>query len=162
MVNFLDALNTKAEDIQRPPLLPAGYYLMKVSGAYEHREVEMQGEPRDVLDIPVAVVSPYRDDDGDLVGIDEDTLEEFGDPAGVPLRQTFILPRDQSSQDFKRTMHRLKTFLVQHLQLSEEGTLAEMLSEAIGAEFIGQVTHQPDKRDPEIVYARLSRTQAAD
>lgn len=140
-MNFLDALNTKASDVEAPQVLPAGTYIWKVSKV--HKESTTSNGEWAVIEIPVQPVMPYEDADD----VDPTELAEFGNLSSAHNSIRFMAPTDASKKnDVERALYNLKRFLLDTLRLEgdDNSTLKELLGRMPGAEFIAQATHRPD------------------
>jgi len=148
-MNFLDALNTKASEVEKPEVLPTGTYVWKVSKV--HKESTTNNGEWAIVEIPVQPVMPYDDADD----VDQTSLEAFGDlkAGGNSLR--FMAPTDPSKEnDQKRALFNLKRFLLDILRVDgdEDSTIKELLAKSVGAEFIAQAHHRHDaERDATFV-----------
>ena len=146
MSRLTEALNTKREEIERPPLLPVGSYVWEVAGAYEHRE----NDEWDMIFVPVKCVSALDD-------VDEDELNEFGKVEGIRNSQGFFFPKDTSDNNgFKNATFQAERF-VKACGLSADGdeSLEEALSRLTSCRFIAPVSHQQSKKDPDIINVNL-------
>lgn len=153
MPRFSDALNRTAEEIQRPKPLPIGHYVLQVTKHPEQRA--SQDNLYEWLTFNCVVVSPSED-------VDPDMLAEFGKVAGVPVRKEFMFSTDDEDKNrFEQTLNNVKQFL-EHLGVDiSVGTMKEWLPQAVNARFLCEITHRPDKNDPEVVYIQAGRTAAA-
>ncbi len=140
-MNFLEALNTKATEVEAPLNLPVGTYVWKV--AKVHKEGTTNNGEWVFVEIPVVPVSPFEDADD----VDASELADFGDLRQGTNRISFMAPTDKDKEnEQKRTLNNLKRFLLDVLKVEgdEDSTLKELLGRAPGAEFIAQATHRPD------------------
>lgn len=139
-MNFNEVLNTRASDIQKPPTLPSGTYVWKVSKLF--KESQIGSGSWQVIDIPIVPISPDSESDD----IDPDLLEEFGNlSAGVnSIRFMFPTEPDRDT-DRLRTANQLKKFLLDVLQVDgdDDTTIKELLAKSVGCEFRAQAIHRP-------------------
>lgn len=149
-MNFADILNTKVEDIERPPLPPVGTYRMAVVKVPEIGERSSEKGEWDTIDFTLQALEG--------VTVDQDELEKFGGPSNVTLRHGFMFDRhDAVKQD--RTKFNLRVFLEQHLGLDPKGKkLNELLNEAVGAQCLVTLRYRQDPSNPEIQYAEVGKT----
>lgn len=153
MARFTDILDTKADEISRPKNLPIGHYVMQL---VKLPEVEEIADGRfEKITFQMRVVSPEE-------SVDPDEIEEFGKVEGQPIRKTFLLNTDpEEKAAFERTMFQLKQTLG-HFNIGfEDGgdmTIKEAFEAAINAQLIGEVTHRPDKNDPEVIFVEVGKT----
>lgn len=149
-MNFADALTKAAEDVKRPPNLPIGSYgwIIKSYSVEDKDEYE-------ILNFQNQCVQVMDD-------VDADDLAAFGKAEGTPQRLSFIFNKGSDGESEKRsaqTLFRLKRFLQDHVQCWGEGmNLKDALAEAVNKKFGGYVRWRPDKDDPEIQYAEISKT----
>lgn len=154
MARFSEALNRSMETISRPPPPPQGHYVMSVTKVPDPA-TEMKGKDGTLLEkytIPVTIISAHDD-------VDTDELAAFGNVAGTPLRIDFIF-NTSDDMKFEGTLNRLKEFMDRCGVDVSDGVLMEKVSELVGAQFLGQVTHRLDPNDASIVYAEVGKTYA--
>lgn len=151
MVNFADALKTKAGDIERPPLVPIGTYSAIVSKV---PTIETIGDGKwDVLDFQMRLQSPGDD-------VDPEALKEYGGlGAQSVLRRRFMFNKEDESA-FKRTLFDLKRFMLDHLKIegSDSSQLNELIDGSVNHSCLVFIGWRPDKNDPEVVYAEIKKT----
>lgn len=153
-MDFTQALDTSATDFEPPKLIPEGVYTMAVTKQYDLRSTD----DWDIVNIPCKIVSATED-------VDPDEIEEYGSVSNAPMRKTFMFPKDPDEKNsWARTMENLKRFVITHCQaeVDESATLGELLAATVNCQFLGEVGHRPDKRDPAIVYAELGKTAPLD
>lgn len=152
MAKFSDALDRSLETIKRPPPLPIGHYVMRVTKMPDPAE-EMTGKDGtsyEKITINVATVSASDD-------VDPDELAAYGNVANVPLRLDFIFNNDDEMK-FEGSLNRLKEFLSKCGIDAESGSLGEKLTELPNAQFLGEVKHRLDPNDANVVYNEIGRT----
>ena len=157
-MNFMDALNTRVGDIEKPKLLPAGTYLWKVSKA--HKESTTNKGDWNIVEIPVVPVAPYDQADD----IDADELSAYGQLAQGANSIRFMFPTDADKDvDRQKTLWGLRRFLLDTLKVDadEDSTIKELLAKSVGAEFIAQASHRPDVERGE-VYCDVKNYAPAD
>ena len=150
-MNFLEALDTKVEDIKRPPMLPLGHYRVAVnkiptSSVSEDKRYEF-------LDINLKFLEAADD-------VDPDELREFGGLGTSTNRNHRFLFNTEEKSAYDRTMYQLKRFLTDHLKL-EAGpatSLREMINSCVGAQCMVQIGRRTDKTDKEIIYEDIKGT----
>lgn len=151
-MRFSEALNRRAEEIQRPSNLPLGHYILSVKKVDQSTVSDGKWE---VVEFQTTVVSASDD-------VDPDQLEEFGKVAGEPLRKRFMFPTDPAeARSFELSMVNLKRMLVNlNIGFTDDGdmTLGEALASAVGAQFLGECIHRPDKQNPENIYTEIGKT----
>lgn len=140
-MNFLDVLNTKAGDIEKPLPLPIGTYLWKVTKA--HKETQAGKGDWNVVELPITPVCPHEDSDD----VNADDLAAFGSLNAAANTIRFMFSTDPAkSGDVERTAYQLKKFLLDVLRVdgSDDSTIKELLAKAPGCEFIAQAHHRHD------------------
>lgn len=156
MARFTDALNRNMEDIKRPPPLPIGHYVMTITKMPDAPE-PLNSSKGDYEKLTINCQTVSATDD-----VDPDELEEYGNPAGVPLRIDFIFNNDPAEEaKFEGTLNRLKEFMQKCGVDASSGSLGEKLSELVGAQFIGEVKQRPDPNDSNVLYNEIGKTTAA-
>lgn len=154
MAKFADALDRSLETIKRPPPLPIGHYVMRVTKMPDPAEA-MQGKdgtPYEKLTINVATVSASDD-------VDPDELAAYGNVGGVGMRVDFIF-NGEDEMKFEGTLNRLKEFMAKCGIDADSGALGEKLAELPNAQFLGEVKHRFDPNDANVVYNEIGRTAA--
>lgn len=150
-MNFKDALSVKVNDIEKPPLLPSGTYeaiIKKVPTMEETADKKWE-----MLDFPCQIVAAT-----DEVSVDE--LAAYGGlDARSQLRRRFMFNTEDDNA-FKRTLFDVKRFCLEHLMVEGDDNtdLKQLLDGSVGKRFYAFVKHNPDKRDPEVIYAEISKT----
>lgn len=140
-MNFLDVLNTRAADVEKPEVLPEGTYVWKISKA--HKESTASNGDYNVIEIPVVATEPYAEADD----VDAEKLAAFGDlrASGNSIRFMFPTEADKEN-DRKRALFNLKRFLldVVRVDADEDATIKELLGKMVGGDFIAQAQHRHD------------------
>lgn len=151
MAKFADALDRRMETIKRPPPLPLGHYIFRVTRMPDPPE-EMDSKVGKMEKMTVQIAAVAASDD-----VDPDELAEFGQVAGVPARIDFLFANEDANK-FEGTLNRLKNFLGHCGINADEGALNERLAELPNCQFLGEVKHRFDPNDSEIVYTEIGRT----
>jgi len=132
MVNFADALDTRNEDVKKPPVLPQGTYIWTVSKVPTISTTN-SGE-WDIVEFQIRAVSAEAD-------VDTDELDAFGSLNSAINRVSFMSPTDPAkSADRDRALYRLKKFLTDTLRVdvSDNPSLKEMMAQSVNHQFLGQ------------------------
>lgn len=148
-LKFSEVANKKSEDIERPPLPPVGTYLWLVSKIPTIQEnVKDQW---DIVEYPVKAVAAQED-------VDAEAIAAYGNVANITNRIAFLFDTTDPAK-FAQTEYNHKRFLEEHLQCWEEGaSLKEAMNASVNHQFLGTVKWTPDKQDPEIYHANISKT----
>lgn len=140
-MNFLDALNTKIGDIEKPKLLPKGTYIFKVSKPHKE-SITSKGE-WNIVEIPVVPIAPYENAED----TDPDELSAFGALTQGANSIRFMFSTDADKDvDRQKTLWGLRRFLIDTLKVEgdDDSTIKELLGKMVGAEFLAQAVHRPD------------------
>jgi len=154
-MNFLDTLKTRANEIERPPLIPIGTYTAMVKKVPESGSVS-DGK-WDTLDFQLQLVSAGED-------VDQDDLAKFGGLGGhATVRHRFMFNTEDKAA-FDRTLFQLKRFLLDHLKVSgsDDSTLAELINNSVNTSCLVAIKWRADKNDAETQYAEIQRTAPTD
>lgn len=153
-MTFADALNIKAENVERPVVHPKGTYLLQVSKPALFGDIKSKdGGEWDTVTFPCKALEPKDD-------VDPSDLAKAGGIKGFGGRVQFMFNKGSSDEDkaaFQKTLYQMTRFLTEHLGIPQ-GTVREMIDKANGMRFLGTVDHRADKEDKEIVYAEIKRT----
>lgn len=151
-MDFLSALDTKVDDIEKPLDPPQGTYLWKVDKA--PIQSRTKSDEWDIVEFPLRALSADED-------VDPDDLEAFGDVTGIMGRNSFMFPTDPAKDnDRKKTLHQMKKFLTETLRIDGEGmTMKELLAASVGAQCYGILSW---RQVDEEVYVDVKRFTPAD
>ncbi len=152
MASFTELLDRKAEDIERPPLLPIGIYSAKVSKPHAVSELKgKDGTTYERVEFPCAIVAPIE--------VDEQDLEDYGSVANAPFRVDWLLNTAEDEHAKREmTLFRIKTFLEASGAMSDGDELGIGMANAVGAEFAVEIGHRPDPTNPDITYLEVKKT----
>lgn len=154
-MDFNKALDTKASEIERPPLPPIGHYVFQVTKV----PVQRESEPWQFVEFNCRGVAVFEDADD----VDADELEAFGKVTSIFTRKSFVFNTEDDAA-FAQTLHQLKTFCLDHLKIEggDKMTVKELLNASVNKQFVGQLNHRPNKNDPEQSFAEIGRTAPLD
>lgn len=149
--DFDDILDTKVDEIERPPMLPKGTYVAAVKGF----NIDREKADFDIVNFNCVVVRPEA--------VDDDDMKAFGgNPAGQPFRISFLYDKNDEVRR-RQTADKQKRFMVEHCAVSGKGkTNKQLMPETVNAQFLAHVDHRPDKTDPEVVYIDVRKTAPLD
>lgn len=153
MPNFMEILDKKVGDIERPPLLPVGTYRWVVDG---YKTDTVANGEWEVLDFTMKIIEPMPD-------VDEDDLKQFGNVVGQTRRHRFMFPTNpDEAANFAKTEFNLKRFLEEHLQIdgADKMSLKEALANCKGHQCLATIVWTQDKKDPsgETHFDNIGRT----
>lgn len=153
-MRFSAALDRKLEEVKRPPNLPVGHYIWQVS---KHPEVdEFDGRDGNKFERVTFNITCFAAMDD----VDTDELAEYGNVQGALNRKTFLFSTNEDDKaNFERSMFNLKRFL-EHCGVDQSLSLSEALAASVGQQFVGELTHRPDPKDPEVIYSEVGKTAA--
>lgn len=155
-MNFNEILNTPVEDIKKPPLPPFGSYKMAVAKTPTIGERKAQdGREWDVIDFSLRAVAPGED-------VDMEALSAYGDVKNIIQQRSFMFERGDDAAA-STTLFNLRRFITEHLNVEwPEGTpVKAVLPKCVNAVCLANIQYEPDKKDPEIMYARIKSTTSA-
>lgn len=149
-MDFMDSLNTKVEDIKRPPLLPVGTYRAVVTKTPEITKSE-DGRYT-FVDFTLRIVAAEED-------VSASELEEFGPLTNIVRRHRFMF-HNEEQLFFKRTEYNMKRFMIEHLQIpySSDTTTKELLGAAVNYQCLVSIGRRADKNDKEVIYEDIKGT----
>lgn len=153
-MRFSSALDRKLEEVKRPPNPPVGHYIWQITKHPSVDEFEgRDGTAFERVTFNITVVAAGDD-------VDTDELAEYGNIQGYQSRKTFLFSGDEEDKaGFERSMFNLKRFL-EHCGVDQSLSLAEALAASVNQQFMGELTHRPDPKDPEVIYAEVGKTAA--
>ena len=153
-MSFRDALKVEAGTVERPPILPMGYYRASVKEA-SISEKSFESGPVEILTVKFNVIEADET-------VDADALEAFGSLENCVRGLDFIYPLEGDPAQQKRVMYRIQQFLMNHLGLEEYSDMLEAIATNVGAECLIQIGHRQDKNDSEVFYDQIKSTAALD
>lgn len=140
-MNFLDVLNTRAGEIEKPKVFPVGTYCWKVNKA--HKEGTAGKGDWNTVDIPIIPYAVHEASDD----VNADDLAAYGSLNSAANSIRFMFSTDPAkSGDVERTAYQLKKFLLDVLRVDgdDNSTIKELLARAVGCEFVAQAHHRVD------------------
>jgi hypothetical protein len=143
--DFGSILDKPAQDAQRPPTLPRGYYRFVVQ---TYRFDKSSVQQTEFVEFGLKVIEPYEAEN--RPSVDEDELEEFGDVRGSLIGHRLYVT--------EKAAYRIREFL-EHcgVDLSDGKSMRQGIPEAVNCEVIGQVIHEP-LQSGDGVMARIRNT----
>lgn len=143
--NFGGILSMPAQDAERPPTLPRGYYVCSVRDFKDDKSSKQQTP---FTRFNLEVLSVWEKEG--VMQADEDEIEEFGDVKGA------VLPVDFYHTE--KSIYRLKEFL-EHcgVDLSDGKSFSQAIPETRNCQIVARVTHQTSQ-DGSATFARVSGT----
>lgn len=129
-MDFSAALDTNANDVQKPKVLPQGTYTWTITKQAMNSISSAKGD-WDVVDFTVRAVSAEDD-------VDPDELEEFGALSSALNRVSFMFNKAADGQnDRDKALYNLTKFLRETLSV-EPGTVREMIAMAPNNQFLAR------------------------
>lgn len=139
MTNFLEALNTKVSEIERPSLMPVGTYIWAIHKP--HKESTSKDGKWATVEFPCIPKMPF--DDAEDVDMDE--LRAYGDlKAGTNSIRFMVDLQAEGPVEMEKFKWNLRRFLLDTLKVEgdDDSTLKELMAKAVGVEFIAQASHR--------------------
>ena len=125
--NFDEALDVKTDSVEKPPTLPQGNYIWKVS-KLPTQNTSKSGEWA-IIEFPLVCVDATDD-------VDPDELAAFGDVSSAFNRISFMCPTDPTKQtEVDRMLYNVKQFCENTLRAEGE-TLKELIANSVHCQFI--------------------------
>lgn len=152
-LNFMSALDVKAEDVKPVPVPPAGHYVFQVTKP----GVINDGEVWQSVRFSCQAVSVFEDAND----VDPDDLKAFGKVTSIMNDKSFMFNKqDGTETDLIRFMNDVKRFCADHLQIegAEKMTLRELMAKSANKRFVGQLNLKPAKNNPEQLMANIGKT----
>ncbi len=142
--NFMDALNTKASEIEKPSLMPEGTYVWAVNKP--HKESTSKDGKWFTIEVPCVPKFPYEPAED----VDMDAVAEYGDlKAGTNSIRFMLDTTAEGKVDQEKFLYNIKRFLLDTLRVEgdDDATIKELLGKMIGAEFVAHASHRyvPDR-----------------
>lgn len=147
-LNFADIANKKFADVEKPKLPPMGTYRWQITKA---PGIESSKDGKwDFVSFPCTAVEMV---DGDFA-----SLSAFGELKNVRQSLRFLFDKNDPTA-FANTEYRLRRFLVDHVKCaSETDSISEGLARSVNGQFLADLTHTQDTRDPENFFANIGKT----
>jgi hypothetical protein len=153
-MNFNNLVNTKMDQIERPPNIPVGTYRCAVK---KPPNLTNSNDGKwEIVDFPLQLIEAVD-------GVDEGDLKTYGGlgPNSVVNKKFMFNTEDDSA--FKRTQFDLKRFLIDHLKCADESMdMKQGINASLNAQCLVFVKWVPDKDDPEIQYSNAGKTAPID
>lgn len=132
MSNFLEVLNKRVDEVEKPKPRPAGTYVAAIQGLPKTKDVKTKDGDREVLSFSVKLLMAREDVDAEL-------LAEQGDvSAWAPLNRDFW--------DGPEALWQITQFVTKVLAIDDGGgekTVSELVAEAPGKQFLVTIGHRP-------------------
>ena len=134
MVDFAAALDTKASDVEKPPVQPQGTYILtKIPTMSTTKSGEWT-----IVEFPLKAVAAEDD-------VDPEELEAFGALSGALGRISFMATTADTPEgeaDRKKVLYRIKKFCQNTLRVDaeEDASIRELLDASVNCQFLAQAT----------------------
>ena len=152
-MDFNKALDMKASEVKAVPVPPVGHYVWQVSAVPSIND----GDVWQSVEFPLQAVSVAEDADD----VDADALKEYGKVTSIRNRKSFMFNKQEGTEtDLISFQNQIKRFCIDHLKVEdgENMSLRQLMNAPVNKRCIGQLTHKPDKNDPEVIRANVGRT----
>ena len=151
---FTEMLDKQADEIERPPLLPAGVYVARVAA---HPIIDAESNDNwEYLDFPLVIVAADE--------VDETDLEEYGNVVGARVRHRFMSTKDASDAAAQqRAAFNVRNFLENTLQcMSATDDIRTGLANAVEKEVMIELVHTPSKKpgEEDVFFVNINKVWA--
>lgn len=148
-LNFAEALATRFEDIEKPPLPPLGTYNWQIKSYKQDARGDFE-----IVEFQVTAISATEE-------VNAEELAAYGPVTGISTRLAFLFDKNDQNR-FATTLDRLKTFLSEHVGCFSDGqSVKEGLANSLGGVFSASTRYRPNRDDPETQYFEIDRTAPA-
>lgn len=148
-MDFKSVATKMKDDIERPPLPPAGNYLWQIPKI--PTVSESKDHKWDIVEYQVKAVGVVSD-------VDEGALNEFGGIKNIRNRVSFMFDKEDETS-FKNTEFNHKRFLTEHVRCWEDGmNVTQAMNASVNKQFVGTIGWKQDKNDQEVFHANISKT----
>lgn len=152
-MDFNKALDVKASEVKAIPVPPIGHYVWQVTAIPSIND----GDVWQNVEFQLQAVGVFEDAND----VDPDDLKTFGKVTSIRNRKSFMFNKIEGTEtDLITFQNQLKRFMIDHLKI-EDGdsmSLRQLMNASVNKRFVGQLTHKPDKNDPETIRANVGRT----
>jgi hypothetical protein len=148
-MDFRSVATKLVDDIQRPPLPPAGMYVFQIT---KLPKIDTTKDGKwDIVEYQVRGVGAHAD-------VDEEELQKYGGAGKILSRVAFLFNKEDETE-FKRAEYNHKRFLEEHVKCVNGGEqIMEAMNNSVNQQFLGEIKWTPDKNDPEVFHANIGRT----
>lgn len=148
-LNFKEVATKRAEEITRPPNLPACDYIGQIRKL--PTITEKVKDQWDIVEYILVPIAPYGD-------YDDDAIKEYGDITKAQMRHVFMYDTLDAA-GFARTEYNHKRFLQEHVKcMTDSESIMEGMNNAVNQQVGFSVTWKQDKNDPEVFHANIAKT----
>lgn len=146
-LDFASIANRSLEEVEKPPLAPAGVYIFQCT---KIPEITSSKDGKwDIVNIPLQAVEP--------VEVDAEELQKFGKISNIRMSLRFMFNKEDETE-FKRTQYNLKRALEDHFKIEKGQKMMQGLNAIVNQRVMATVAWSADKTDPELFYANVGRT----
>lgn len=146
-LNFNDIADRKLDDVERPPLPPAGTYIFQCS---KMPEVTTSNDGKwDIVSIPLKAV--------EAVEVDPEEIQKFGKISNIMLNHRIMFNKEDATE-FGRSEYNLKRLLEDHFQIEKGQGFKQGLSSIVNQRVMATVVWKQDKNDSELYHANIGKT----
>lgn len=140
-MDFSSALDTGANEVEKPPVPPQGTYIWVVTKV-PTLSTSKSGE-WSIVEFPIRGVSAEDD-------VDPEELQEFGAASAMLNRISFMAPTEEGPEGDaarKKTLYQLKKFMQNTLNVdcADTATIREMLDASVNCHFMAQAVWRPSE-----------------
>ena len=139
-MNFQDALTVKVGDIEEPPMIPQGTYIVKVNkppvfGKTNNGDYE-------TCDFTLGLIQATDN-------VPPEDLEEYGDITTSSVKKRFMFHREDEVKH-KQSLASLRRFIEDHLQVdgARKMELKQALADTVNHQCLVDVSWRPNPEEP--------------
>lgn len=154
MADFTDILNKPVDQVEKPKAKPPGFYVSQVNGMPKQKQINVQGEMKNVLSFNLKPLSVHKDVDMEELALHPEVHTWPG------INRDFWIDDEQGQFNLKR-------FLADALGIDpgpkgKSKTLSQMCAEAPGKQVITEYALRPwvDKEGEAQISTEIKSTAA--
>lgn len=135
MVDFVDILSKKVDEVEKPKPRPVGTYLASIAGMPKQKKVNVQGEEKPIISFSCKILAPRED-------VDQGDLAEHGDPsAWMPFNRDIWVDSPEGEWALRQFLQ--NTLDIDPGPKGKSKSLGEMCAEAPGRQLLITLKHRP-------------------
>jgi hypothetical protein len=151
MSNFMEVLNKRVDEVEKPKPRPVGSYVASIAGLPKTKDVKTKDGDREVLSFSCKLLMARED-------VDQEQLADHGDISAWP-------PMSKDFWDGPEALWQITQFLTKVLVIDDDGgskTVSELVAESPGKQFIVTLGHRPyvDKQGEPAIQTEIAGVAA--
>lgn len=149
-LDFASIADRKLEEVERPPLPPAGTYVFQCT---KMPEISTSNDGKwDIVNIPLRAVEAYEPDESMM-----EQIQAYGKVTNINLSHRFMFNKEESTE-FERTQYNLKRCLEEHFKVEKGLGFKQALAAIVNQRVVASVVWKQDKNDAELYHANIGKT----